>query len=66
LAAARQRVKATLRQVRRKSGDLRLEVAYRARRATTDADHYIHGHPWTTIVIAAGVGALIGYVMGRR
>jgi ElaB/YqjD/DUF883 family membrane-anchored ribosome-binding protein len=66
VAAARERIEGTLRQVRTAAQEVGNEVAERAKQAARDADHYVHDHPWTTIGIASGVGFLIGYLMGRR
>ena len=30
------------------------------------SDQYVHEHPWTSIGVAAGVGALVALLMARR
>ena len=30
------------------------------------ADQQVHEHPWTAVGVAAGVGALIGFILGRK
>ena len=37
-----------------------------ARSAAATGDAYVHEKPWTAIGIAAGVGMLIGLLIGRR
>jgi ElaB/YqjD/DUF883 family membrane-anchored ribosome-binding protein len=36
----------------------------RARSAVKATDQYVHGHPWQSVAIAAGIGALAGIVVG--
>jgi ElaB/YqjD/DUF883 family membrane-anchored ribosome-binding protein len=38
----------------------------RARLAGNQADDYVHEHPWTSIGAAAGLGLVIGLLIGRR
>ncbi len=42
------------------------EVAARAREGARAADEYEHENPWASVGVAAGVGFLIGYLIGRR
>ena len=37
-----------------------------ARSAANSSDAYVHEKPWTAIGIAAGVGLLVGLLIGRR
>lgn len=41
-------------------------VTERAKSTVTEADAYIHENPWTAIGIAAGLGLVIGLLIGRR
>ena len=36
------------------------------RRIARSTDDYVHDNPWSSIGIAAGVGLLLGVVIGRR
>ncbi len=29
------------------------------------ADHYVHDNPWTSVAIAATIGCMIGWALGR-
>ncbi len=29
-------------------------------------DNYVHEHPWQAVAMAAGIGVLVGYLLGRR
>jgi ElaB/YqjD/DUF883 family membrane-anchored ribosome-binding protein len=41
-------------------------VTERAKSTVTEADVYIHENPWTAIGISAGIGLVIGLLIGRR
>jgi ElaB/YqjD/DUF883 family membrane-anchored ribosome-binding protein len=41
-------------------------VVDRAKNTATAADTYIHENPWTAIGVAAGIGLVIGLLVGRR
>ena len=43
--------------------ELALETAKAAAAAT---DEYVHEHPWHAVGIAAGIGLVIGLLIGRR
>jgi ElaB/YqjD/DUF883 family membrane-anchored ribosome-binding protein len=38
----------------------------RTRAAAKATDEYVHMHPWKAIGVAAGVGLVIGMLIGRR
>ena len=38
----------------------------RTREAADAADVYVHDHPWRAVGIAAGVGLVVGLLIGRR
>jgi ElaB/YqjD/DUF883 family membrane-anchored ribosome-binding protein len=38
----------------------------RARAAMRATDEYVHDNPWQALGVAAGVGFLLGYLIGRR
>jgi ElaB/YqjD/DUF883 family membrane-anchored ribosome-binding protein len=38
----------------------------RAKAAGHQADDYVHEHPWQSIGVAAGLGLLLGVLIGRR
>jgi len=51
---------------RAKLGDLQTTVADGAKVAVDETDAYVRANPWTAVAIAAGVGALIGFICTRR
>lgn len=42
------------------------QVVDKAKQAATATDDYVKGNPWTSVGIAAGVGILIGFLVGKR
>lgn len=49
-----------------KLADAEAAVIERAKQAGRAADNYVHENPWSSVGIAAGVGFLIGLLVGRR
>lgn len=41
-------------------------VVEKARQAALATDEYVHDNPWQSVIIAGGVGFLIGYLVSRR
>ncbi len=64
--ATRERVRARLMQAKDSLMTLQETVVERAKAAGRQADDYVHDNPWPSIGIAAGVGVLVGIVLGRR
>ena len=66
IAAARERAEESLRSARLRWADASDEAAAKARAAAGAAEDYVRDNPWQAIGIAAGVGLLIGLLIGRR
>jgi ElaB/YqjD/DUF883 family membrane-anchored ribosome-binding protein len=66
LAAARERAQASLSVARAKLGEAERMVLEHSRQAAHATDEYVHDNPWTAVGIAAGVGLVIGLLIGRR
>jgi ElaB/YqjD/DUF883 family membrane-anchored ribosome-binding protein len=66
LAEARARAEESLRAARSSLEHAGADVAARARAGADTADAYVHENPWASVGIGAGVGFLIGYLIGRR
>jgi ElaB/YqjD/DUF883 family membrane-anchored ribosome-binding protein len=66
LAAVRERVEASVRNVREQFNERERAFAEQARASIQRADHYVHVHPWTSMGLAAGVGMVVGWLMMRR
>jgi len=59
LAAARDRAQAALAHASE-------AVTLRGRETVALADQYVKIHPWTAVSVAAGIGLLLGIMVGRR
>jgi len=62
----RTRVEERITQARHKLADLQDSAVARAKAAGHAADDYVHDHPWKAVGAAAGIGLIIGLLIGRR
>ena len=65
-ASAREKLEATLASARAELSRAERAIVERARAAARVTDDYVHDHPWQAIGIGAGVGLLLGLLIGRR
>ncbi len=66
LAAVRTRVQESLKIAKDKMLDAEEELLAKTKAAARVTDEYVHDHPWHAVGIAAGVGLVIGLLIGRR
>jgi len=64
--AARARAEETLRSAKARLAELGEAGVEKAKAAAKATDTYVHENPWQAIGIAAGVGFLIGWMLGRK
>lgn len=62
----RARVESRIADARAAMRDLQDSAVTRAKEAGQAADNYVHENPWKAIGVAAGVGLLVGLLIGRR
>lgn len=62
----RVRMQERMAQAKARLQDLQETAVARARAAGHAADDYVHEHPWKAIGAAAGIGMIIGLLIGRR
>ncbi len=62
----RARAQEHLASAKAKLADAEATLIARAKQAGRAADDYVHENPWSSVGIAAGVGFLIGLLVGRR
>jgi ElaB/YqjD/DUF883 family membrane-anchored ribosome-binding protein len=62
----RERLQERLVQAKEGLIDLQGSATETAKAAGRAADDYVHDHPWRSVAIGAGVGLIIGLLMGRR
>ena len=60
------RLRVNMRNAKDKMADVQVVVADKAKVAARVTDDYVHDNPWQAVGIAAGVGLLLGLLMGRR
>jgi ElaB/YqjD/DUF883 family membrane-anchored ribosome-binding protein len=67
---ARSRLEKSLKTARHELDGAEQALIERARQARAAADEYVHGHPWESVGVGAGVGAavclLVGMLISRR
>ena len=66
VAAARAKAEASLAEAKAKIADAQAVLLVRTKAAVWATDDYVHTHPWQSIGAAAGVGLVIGLLVGRR
>jgi ElaB/YqjD/DUF883 family membrane-anchored ribosome-binding protein len=66
VAGARSRMEARLDDAKANLLQLQQEAAQRAKAAGRAADDYVHEHPWQAVGVAAGIGLVVGLLIGRR
>lgn len=62
----RERAKESLQQARARLADAEKEAAREARAAAHATDQFVHRNPWQAVGIAAGIGLVVGLLIGRR
>lgn len=62
----RARAEESLRQARTRLTEVEEEAMRRAREIAEAADEYVHENPWQSVAVAAGVGLVLGLIIGRR
>lgn len=62
----RVRMQENLTSARLKLADAEAALKEKSREVARATDDYVHDHPWKSIGVAAGVGLLVGLLIGRR
>lgn len=66
VANLRARVQTRLRDAKVRLAEAEAVLVAKTKAAAQATDAYVHESPWTAVGIAAGVGLLVGLVIGRR
>jgi len=66
IAVARERIQDSLQQAKVKLAKADAIVRERAKQAARYTDEYVHENPWRAVGVAAGIGLLLGLILGRR
>jgi ElaB/YqjD/DUF883 family membrane-anchored ribosome-binding protein len=65
-AELRQRVQKTIDNAKGRLSQLQNQTQDVVNKSVKSTDEYVRSNPWTAIAVAAGVGALLGAMVGRR
>lgn len=65
-AHLRARLQERLTQSKHSLVELQANAAEKAKAAGHAADDYVHENPWKSVAIGAGVGMIVGLLIGRR
>ncbi len=66
LAEVRAKAEESLRVVKARMAEAQTALIAKTKEAAQATDVYVHENPWQAIGAAAGLGLLIGWLMGRR
>lgn len=66
VAAAREKIQDSLHRAKLKLADVEDVLVDKGKQAARATDEYVHDHPWRAVGIAAGIGFVIGLLIGRR
>jgi len=66
VSAAREKVQDSLHRAKVKLAEAEDVLIDKGRQAARVTDEYVHDNPWKAVGIAAGIGLLIGLLIGRR
>ena len=66
VAAARERIQDRLHTAKIKLAETEEALMIRTREAARVTDEFVHDKPWYAVGIAAGVGLIVGLLIGRR
>jgi ElaB/YqjD/DUF883 family membrane-anchored ribosome-binding protein len=66
IQAVRARAEESLRNAKARLTEIEQEAMRRAKEIADATDEYVRENPWQSVGIAAGIGLLLGVLLGRR
>ncbi len=66
IAEVRGRIQQAAAELRPRLAQAEALLKDKAKAAAASTDDYVHAHPWTAIGVSAGIGMIIGLLIGRR
>lgn len=64
--ALRERLSVRMAQAKDSLAALQAAATEKAKAVGHAADDYVHDHPWQAVAIGAGIGVIVGMLIGRR
>ena len=66
IADLRDQAEASIKKAKARLGAVEKTAVAKARKLASNSDDYVHENPWTAIGVGAGVGLLLGLLIGRK
>lgn len=66
VAVAREKIQESLRRAKVKLAEAEDVMIDKTKQAARATDEYVHDHPWRAVGVAAGIGLIVGLLIGRR
>lgn len=66
MAEIRAKAEESLKVVKARMAEVQAELLAKTKAAAKATDTYVHENPWKAVGVAAGVGLVIGLLIGRR
>lgn len=66
VSAAREKIQDSLHRAKLKLAEVEDVLVDKSKQAARVTDEYVHDNPWRAVGIAAGIGFVIGLLIGRR
>jgi ElaB/YqjD/DUF883 family membrane-anchored ribosome-binding protein len=66
VSAVREKVQDSVHRAKVKLAEAEDIVVDKGKQAARVTDEYVHDHPWRAVAVAAGIGLIIGLLIGRR
>jgi ElaB/YqjD/DUF883 family membrane-anchored ribosome-binding protein len=66
IGAIRERLQENMQQAKERLADTQEYVMGKTKEAARATDDYVHENPWRAVGVAAGVGLVVGLLIGRR
>jgi len=62
----REKVQDSLQRAKIKLAEAEDVLVDKGKQAARMTDEYVHDHPWRAVGVAAGIGLIVGLLIGRR
>ena len=66
LSELREQAEASLKKAKARLSAMERSTVAQARKIASESDDYVHENPWTAIGVGAGIGLLLGLLIGRK